>query len=151
MILANKTDKPSKLLTELASWWDRIVKVNDEVTGKARAHMESNQASEICVSETSRPKVSSKSAKSGSSNQSSMKSLTPSERRKELLLAKVKREELEKQHEATLRLKQQEAIIEEQQHLIEMERKQQEIKFEIDRKEQEHRLRIKSVGLKWND
>ena len=47
-----------------------------------------------------------------------MKSLTPSERRKELLLAKMKREELEKQH------------------LIKMERKPQEIKFEIDRKEQ---------------
>ena len=71
-----------------------------------------------------------------------MKSLTPSERRKELLLAKMKREELEKQHEATLRLKQQEAIIEEQQHQIEMERKQQKIKFEIDRKEQEYGLRM---------
>ena len=35
-ILANETDKPSKLITELAAWWDRIVKVNDEVTGKAR-------------------------------------------------------------------------------------------------------------------
>ena len=50
MILANKTDKTSKLLTELAAWWDRIVKDNDEVTGKAPAHMESNRASEICVS-----------------------------------------------------------------------------------------------------
>ena len=147
VILANKTDKRSKLLTELAAWWDRIVKVNDEVTGKARAHMESNQVSEVCVSETSRSKFSSKSAKSGSSKQSSMTPLTPSERRKELLLAKMKREELEKQHEATLRLKQQEAIIEEQQHLIEMERKQQEIKFENDRKEQEYRLRIEKSRL----
>ena len=76
-----------------------------------------------------------------------MTSLTPSERRKELLLAKMKREELEKQYEATLRLKQQEAIIKEQQHLIEMERKQQEIKFEIDRKEQEYRLRIEKSRL----
>ena len=50
-----------------------------------------------------------------------MKSFTPIERRKELLLAKMKREELEKQHEATLRLKEQEAFIEEQQHLIEMD------------------------------
>ena len=147
VILANKTDKPSKLLTELAAWWDRIVKVIDGVTGKARAHMESNQASEVCVSETSWSKVSSKSAKFGSSKQSSMKSLNPNERRKELLLAKMKREELEKQNEATLRLKQQEAIIEEQQHLIEMERKQQEFKFEIDRKEQEHRLRIEKSRL----
>ena len=65
VILANKTDKASKLLTELAAWWDRIVKVNDEVTEKARAHMESIQASEVCVSETSRSKVLSKSAKSG--------------------------------------------------------------------------------------
>ena len=145
--LANKTDNPSKLLTELAAWWDRIVKDNDEVTGKARAHMESNQASEVCVSETSRSKISSKSAKSGSSKQISMESLTPSERRKELLLAKMKRQELEKQHEATLRLKQQEAIIEEQQHLIEMERKQQEIKIEIDRKEQEYCLRIEKSRL----
>ena len=64
--------------------------------------MESNQTSEVCVSETSRSKTSSKSTKSGSSKQSSMKSLTPSERRKELLLAKMKREELEKQHEATV-------------------------------------------------
>ena len=145
VILANKTDNHSKLLTELAARWDWIVKVIDEVTGKARAHMESNQASEVCVSETSRSKVSSKSAKSGSSKQSSMKSLTPSARRKELLLAKMK--ELEKQHEATLGLKQQEAIIEEQQHLIEMERKQQEIKLEIDRKEQEYRLRIEKSRL----
>ena len=144
VILANKADKPSKLLTELAAWWDRIVKFNDEVIGKARAHMESNQDSEVCVSGS---KVSSKSAKSGSSKQSSMKSLTPSERRKELLLAKMKREELEKQHEATFRLKPQEAIIEEQQPLIEMEQKQQEIKFEIDRKEQEYRLRIEKSRL----
>ena len=75
------------------------------------------------------------------------KSLTPSERFKELLLAKMKREELEKQHEATLRLKQQEAIFKEQQHLIEMERKQQEIKFEIDRKEKKYRLRIEKSWL----
>ena len=35
VILANKTDKPNKLLTELAAWWDRIVKV----TGKgSRSH-----------------------------------------------------------------------------------------------------------------
>ena len=66
------------------------------------------------------------------------KSLTPSERRKELLLAKMKREELEKQHEAILRLKQPQATIGE--HLIEMKRKRQEIKFEIDRKEQKYPL-----------
>ena len=88
VILANKTDKPSKLLTELAAWWGRIGKGNDEVTGKARDHMESNWASKVCVSKTNRSKVSSK---SGSSKQSSMKSLTPSERRKEVLLAKMKR------------------------------------------------------------
>ena len=63
VILANKTDKPSNLLSEFAAWWDRIVKINDESAGKAGTHMESNQASEICVSETSRSKVSSKSAK----------------------------------------------------------------------------------------
>ena len=59
----------------------------------------------------------------------------------------MKRDELEKQHEATLRLKQQEAIIEEQQHLIEMEQKQQEIKFEIDCKVQEYCLRIEKSRL----
>ena len=76
-----------------------------------------------------------------------MKSLTPSEHRKELLLAKMKRKDLEKQHEATSRLKQQEAIIKEQQHLIEKARKQREIKFEIDRKEQEYRLKIEKSRL----
>ena len=44
-------------------------------------------------------------------------------------------------------MKQQEAIIKEQQHLIEMERKQQDIKFEIDRKEQEYRLRMEKSRL----
>ena len=151
MILANKTDNPNKLLTELAAWWDRIVKINDEVAGKARAHMESNQASEVSVSETSRSKVSSKSAKSGSSKQSSMNSLTPSERRKELLLAKMKREELKKQHEATLGLKQQEAIIEEQQHLIDMERKQQELNLKLTVKSKNIVYESKEVGFKWND
>ena len=77
VILANKTDQPSKLLMEVAAWWDRIVKVNVEVTGKARAHMESNRASEVCDSENNRSKASSKWAKSGSSKQRSMKSLTP--------------------------------------------------------------------------
>ena len=77
MILANKMDQPSKLLTELAAWWDRIVKVNDEVTGKARAHMESIRTSEVFDSDKSRSKASSKWAKSGSRKQSSMKSLTP--------------------------------------------------------------------------
>ena len=68
VILANKKiDKTCKLFTELTAWWDRIVKINDEVTGRASAHMKSNQASEVCISESSRSKVSSKSAKSGSS------------------------------------------------------------------------------------
>ena len=147
MILANKTDKPSKLLTELAAWCDRIVKVNDEVPVKARAHIESNRASEVYVSETSRSKFSSKSAKSGSSKQSSMKSMIPSERRKELLLAKMKREELEKQHEATLRLKQQKVIIEEQQHQIEMDQKQQKLTV----KSQNIVYEWKKVDLEWND
>ena len=80
-----------------------------------------------------------------------MKSLTPSERRKELLLTKMKREELEKQYEATLRLKQQEAIIEEQQHLIEMERKQQEINLKLTVKSKNIVYESKKVGLKWND
>ena len=77
-----------------------------------------------------------------------MKSLTPSERRKELLLTKMKREESEKQYLATLGLKQQEAINEEQQHQINMEQKQQEIKLEIVRKEQEYRLRMEKSRLK---
>ena len=80
VILVNKTDQPSKSLPKLIAWWDRIVKVNDEITGKARAHIESNRASEVSVRETSRSKASSKSAKSGSNKQNSMKLLTPSER-----------------------------------------------------------------------
>ena len=67
VMLVNKTDQLSKSLRKLAAWWDRIVKANDEITGEARAHMESNRASEICVSETSRSKTSSKSSKSGKS------------------------------------------------------------------------------------
>ena len=47
VILGNKTDQPSKLESALAAWWDRIVKINDEVTSKARAHMESNPVSEV--------------------------------------------------------------------------------------------------------
>ena len=49
VILANKTDQPSKLLSELAAWCDRIFKVEDGVSGKARAHMESSRTSEVCV------------------------------------------------------------------------------------------------------
>ena len=50
-------DEPSKLLLVLNAWLDRIVKVNDELTGKARANMESNPASEISVDKTIRSKL----------------------------------------------------------------------------------------------
>ena len=59
----------SKLILELAVWWDKIGKVSDEVTGKARAHMKPNPASEVCVSKTSVSKASSKSAKTVSKAQ----------------------------------------------------------------------------------
>ena len=64
-------------LPVLAARWDRIVKVNVDVIAKVRAHLESNPASEISVSETSRPKASSKSAVTGFGKQRSMNSLTP--------------------------------------------------------------------------
>ena len=61
----------------------------------------------------------------------------------------MKREESEK-HKATLRLKQQDAIIEEQPNQIAMEWKQ-EIKFKIDHQEQEYRLEMEKKRLKWTD
>ena len=60
---------------------------------------------------------------------------------------KIKREEIEKQHQATLGLKQQEAIIEEQQHHIETERKQQLVKVKNNRQEQEYRSRMEKKRL----
>ena len=62
---------------------------------------------------------------------------------KKLLLAKLKPEESEKQHEATLRLQQQEAIIEEKWHQTKNRMKTtKQIKIELDRQKQEFCLRM---------
>ena len=49
--------------------------------------------------------------------------------------------------QATSRLKQKEAIIKEQQHQNEIEKKQQKFKFENDSREQENRLRMENTRL----
>ena len=70
---------------------------------------------------------------------------------KNLLLAKLKQEESEKQHEATLRLQQQETIIKEKWHQTKMERKQQEkLKLNLTVKSKSFVYEWKRIDSKWN-
>ena len=102
--LANKSTNPESVKPDLEKWLNDVAVKNDEVLKKAREYLD-NCSKRDNASQTS-PTPSTQKTKS-SKVSSSFRSKTSSQRQKELLLAKQRREEIDKQNEAALRLTQQ--------------------------------------------
>ena len=133
--LAKKTNDPASTSLDLEKWVHETTVNNDEILKRAREYIDGQPQSEK-LSQKSRKTttVRTKSSKASSSKLSK----TSSQRQRDLIIAQQRREEIEKQNEATLRLAKQKQ---------ELELERQELEIEKMREEQE-RLRKQEERLR---
>ena len=127
--LAQKTENPDAACKNLEKWLETVTKKTDEFIAAARGHINSvhdKETAELYTSHQSR---------SGSHMTSSKRS---SQRQRDLGRSRLKREELEKQHEAKLRIARQRLEIEKQTKLRELE---------IEQLEEDHRKEVAAAAL----
>ena len=103
--LAQKTEDPDAACKNLEKWLECVTKKTDEFIAAARGYINSVQDKETAEMYTSHH------SRSGSHMTSSKRS---SQRQRDLKLSRLKWEELEKQHEAKLRIARQRLEIEKQ-------------------------------------
>ena len=106
--LAQKIEDPDAACKNLEKWSETVTKKTDEFIAAARGYINSVQDKEIAEQYNSHH------SRSSSHMTSSKRS---SERQRDLELSRLKREELEKQHEAKLRIAKQHLEIEKQKKL----------------------------------
>ena len=127
--LAQKTEDPDAACKNLEKWLETATKKTDEFIAAARGHINlvhDKETAELYISHYSR----------SSSHMTSSK--RSSQRQRDLKLSKLKREELEKQHEAKLRIARQRLEIERQTNLLELE---------IEQLEEDHRKEVAAAAL----
>ena len=96
--LAKKTTDPSSVSADLEKWLQDITVSNDEIVQTAREYLDEHRQTEtLCKKSTSERKKSSQAS-------SSKLSKSSRQRQRDVFIAQHKREEIEKQNEAALRL-----------------------------------------------
>ena len=134
--LASKAENPDSIYPVLEQWLDDVNKNNDNFLLAARSYIDS-VADRDTVCEGVNPQGQSK--RSSRRTTSSMSS----QRKHEFLMAKLKREEAEKQEQAAMRLAK-------QKHEIAMRKKELEIQMEqmaLQELEEDHRQRVAAAKL----
>ena len=127
--LAQRTEDPDAACTNLEKWLETVTKKTDEFITAVRGYINSvhdKETAELYTSHHSR----------SSSHMTSSK--ISSHRQRDLELSRLKREELEKQHEAKLRIARQRLEIEKQSKLRELE---------IEQLEEDHRKEVADAAL----
>ena len=127
--LAQKTENPDAACKNLEKWLETVTKKTDEFIAAARGYINSVYDKGTAEQYTSHH------SKSSSHMTSSKRS---SQRQRDLELSRLKREELEKQHEAKLRIARQRLEIEKQTKLRELE---------IEQLEEDHRKEVAAAAL----
>ena len=142
--LANKSTNPEAVKPDLEKWLNDVAVKNDEVLKKAREYLD-NCSKTDNASQTS-PTPSTQKTKS-SKVSSSFRSKTSSQKQKELLLAKQRREQIEKQNEAALRLTQQKQNLELKTMHQEQERLKEELALRVAEVQEENRKKLAEATL----
>ena len=127
--LAQKTKDPDAACKNLEKWLETVTKKTDEFIAAARGYINSVHDKETAELYTSHH------SGSGSHTTSSKRS---SQRQRDLEISRLKREELEKQHEAKLRIARQRLEIEKQTKLR---------KLEIEQLEEDHRKEVAAAAF----
>ena len=138
--LAGKTEDPSLVKQDLETWLNEVTTRNDEILKKARDYIDQcppvDGASQSSTTVTKRKQPSKTSA-----SRTSRQSRTSSQRQRDLLIAKQRKEEIERQNEAALRFAK-------QQQELELERLQEEqelLRLRSDRLKKEQALRVEQL------
>ena len=116
--LAGKTEDPSLVKQDLETWLNEVTTRNDEILKKARDYIDQCPLVDG-ASQSSTTVTQSKQPSKTSASRTSRQSRTSSQRQRDLLIAKQRKEEIERQNEAALR-------IAKQQQELELERLQEE-------------------------
>ena len=138
--LAGKTEDPSLVKQDLETWLYEVTTRNDEILKKARDYIDQcppiDRASQSSTTVTKRKQPSKTSA-----SRTSRQSRTSSQRQRDLLIAKQRKEEIERQNQAALRFAK-------QQQELEFERLQEEhelLRLRTDRLKKEQALRVEQL------
>ena len=138
--LASKAENPDSIYPVLEQWLDDKTKINDKFMLAARSYIDSvADRDTVCEGVNSQ----------GQSKRSSRRTTSSlsSQNKHEFLMAKLKREEAEKQEQAAMRLAK-------QKHEIAMRKKKLEIKIEqiaLQELEEDHRQRVAAAKLDETD
>ena len=142
--LDNKSTNPESVKPDMEKWLNDVAVRNDEILTKARSYLEkclqTDNASQTSIVPSTNKTKSSKVS-------SSLRSKTSSQRQKELLLAKQRREEIEKQNEAALRLTQQKQDLEIKRMQQEQERLKEELALRVAEVQEENRKKLAEATL----
>ena len=138
--LAGKTEDPSLFKQDLETWLNEVTTRNDEILKKAREYIDQCPLVDR-ASQSSTTVTKSKQPSKTSTAKTSRQSRTSSQRQRDLLIAKQRKEEIERQNEAALR-------IAKQQQELELERLQEEqelLRLRTDRLKKEQALRVEQL------
>ena len=132
--LANKSTNPMSVKPDLEMWLNDVAVKNDEMLKKNREYLDNCPKTDN-PSQTSLAPSTQKTESSKVS--SSLQSKTSSQKQKELLLAKQRREEIEKQNEVAFRRQKQKQDLE----LKQMQQQQERLEKELATKSPRCRMR----------
>ena len=138
--LAGKTEDPSLVTQDLETWLNEVTTRNDEILKKARDYIDQCPLVDA-ASQSSTTVTKSKQPSKPSTSRTSRQSRTSSQRQRDLLNAKQRKVEIEKQNEAALR-------IAKQQQELELERLQEEqelLRLRTDRLRKEQALQVEQL------
>ena len=151
--LAGKTEDPSLVKQDLETWLNEVTTRNDEILKKAPDYIDQCPLVDG-ASQSSTTVFKSKQPSKTSASRTSTQSRTSSQRQRDLLIAKQRKEEIERQNEASLRIakKQQELELErlqEEQELLRLrtDRLKKEQALRVEQLEEEHRKKLAEPTL----
>ena len=121
--LVKKTNDPASTSADLEKWLHETTVNNDEILKKARDYIDEHpQLEKLSQNSRKTTTVRTKSNKASSSKSSK----TSSQRQRDLIIAQQRREEIEKQNEASLRLAKQKQELELERQELEIEKMREE-------------------------
>ena len=140
--LAKKTKDPASTTADLEKWLHETTVNNDEILKRARENIDENpQSDKLSQNSRKTTTVRTKSNKASSSKSSK----TSSQRQRDLIIAQQRREEIEKQNEASLRLAKQKQELELEKQELEIEKmkeEQERLRKQQERLRKEQELRV---------
>ena len=142
--LAKKCNDPTTITGDLEKWLNDVTVENDEIPKKARDYID--KCPQLDMSSQSSHRTTT--VKSISSKATSSKvSKTSSQRQRDLIIAQQRREEIEKQNEAIIRLAKQKQQLEIEQQELQLQRLRKEQALRVKELEEENRRKLAEATL----